>query len=222
MWVKVCGVTNEDDALLAVALGADAVGFIFAPSPRQMSVAAVRDIVRRVPPEIATVGVFRDELPQRVVEICGEAGLGLAQLHGHESSGDAEYVRNHVKGLIAAFAVDDPRIASWRDYRADLVIVDGTTPGAGAPWVGVEQAPALLPSSRLVIAGGLDADNVAQAITATAPFGVDVSRGVESRVGVKDAMLLKRFIENAKAAGSLVGAETLSDEIAPYDWMDEE
>ena len=85
MFVKIEGITNEDDALLAVALGADAVGFVFAPSPRQIAPTIARDIARRLPPEVLTVGVFRDETPERVVEIVHAAGLRGAQLHGHET-----------------------------------------------------------------------------------------------------------------------------------------
>ena len=84
MFIKVCGITNEQDALLAVALGADALGFVFAPSPRQVAPSKVREIVRRLPAEIVTVGVFRDELPKRIIDIMQEAHLQGAQLHGHE------------------------------------------------------------------------------------------------------------------------------------------
>ncbi|MEY3092892.1 MAG: N-(5-phosphoribosyl)anthranilate isomerase, partial [Actinomycetota bacterium] len=81
MFVKICGITNEDDALLAVAMGADAVGFVFAPSPRQVAPQVVYDITRRLPPEILTVGVFRDELPDRVFDVASRAGVKAVQLH---------------------------------------------------------------------------------------------------------------------------------------------
>ena len=83
MFVKICGITNEEDALMAVALGADAVGFVFAPSTRQVTVGTARDIARRLPPEILTVGVFRDQTPQFVIDRVQTAGLRAAQLHGH-------------------------------------------------------------------------------------------------------------------------------------------
>ena len=86
MFVKICGITNEDDALLAVAMGADAVGFVFAPSPRQIAPQQAYDITRRLPPEILTVGVFRDEHPKRVVELVHRAGVKAAQLHGSEAA----------------------------------------------------------------------------------------------------------------------------------------
>ena len=88
MFIKICGITNEDDALLSVALGADALGFVFAPSPRQVTMQKVYDITRRLPPGILTVGVFRDEHPRRVVEMVHEAGLKGAPLHGHETRAD--------------------------------------------------------------------------------------------------------------------------------------
>ena len=86
MFVKICGITNEDDALLAVAMGADAVGFVFAPSPRQVAPKLVYDITRRLPPEILTVGVFRDDLPDRVFDLVSRSGVKAVQLHGHETA----------------------------------------------------------------------------------------------------------------------------------------
>ena len=89
MFVKVCGITSEEDALLAVAMGADAVGFNFVPSsPRFLAMSRAADIAKRLPPEILTVGVFRDEARERVVELTHQAGLRGAQLHGHESEAD--------------------------------------------------------------------------------------------------------------------------------------
>ena len=102
--VKICGITNEEDALLAVALGADAVGFVFAPSPRQIAVQKVHDITRRLPPEILTVGVFRDEHPDRVIDIVDRSGVKAAQLHGHETEQDVAAVPGtHAQQVLAAF-----------------------------------------------------------------------------------------------------------------------
>src|ERR687894_741002 len=102
MFVKICGVTNEDDALLAVAMGADAVGFIFAPSPRQVSPGTVADIVKRLPREVLTVGVFRDEAPARVAEIVNTIGLKVAQLHGHEPPDQAQWIKERVPLVFQA------------------------------------------------------------------------------------------------------------------------
>ncbi len=110
--VKICGITTEEDALLAVGMGADALGFIFAPSPRQMTAGAVPDIVKRLPPEVLTVGVFRDESARRVVEIANTVGLGAVQLHGHESTEDAQWVaarvRHHDQGVQRRGGRDRP------------------------------------------------------------------------------------------------------------------
>lgn len=84
MWVKICGITSEEDALLAVALGADAVGFVFAPSPRQVTVGLAHDVSKRLPPDVLTVGVFRDQSPGQVLDAVLDARLGAAQLHGRD------------------------------------------------------------------------------------------------------------------------------------------
>jgi phosphoribosylanthranilate isomerase len=100
MFVKICGITNEDDALLAVAMGADAVGFVFAPSPRQIAPQQAYDITRRLPPEILTVGVFRDEHPKLVRDIVHRAGVKAAQLHGDESPAVVSEIAQAVRWVI--------------------------------------------------------------------------------------------------------------------------
>ncbi len=131
MFVKICGITNEDDALLSVAMGADAVGFVFAPSTRQVGVQQVYDIARRLPPEILTVGVFRDELPQRVIDIVHRAGLKAAQLHGHENPAAVAEVAAQVRWVIKAFPAASPALLHADDYGVDIVLVDAATPGSG-------------------------------------------------------------------------------------------
>lgn len=217
MFVKIDGVTTEEDALLAVAMGADAVGFVFAPSPRQVAAQAVRDIVRRLPHDVLTLGVFVDEAPQRVVELVHQAGLRAAQLHGHESPEDTRWVRDRVGIVLKAFAAGDPAVRRAGDYAADAVIVDnprGGGSGEAYDWSLAEDVPA---GVRLVLAGGLDPDNVADAIAAVHPWGVDVSSGVESAPGRKDPRKLRAFIANAKAAAP---PEEPRDGDLPYDWMD--
>ena len=110
MFVKICGITSEEDALLAIAMGADAVGFVFAPSSRQLAPGRAADIVKRLPPEILTVGVFRDEAPERVVDIVQHAGLAAAQLHGHESAEDTRFIRERIPVVIKAFPGGDPEL----------------------------------------------------------------------------------------------------------------
>ena len=227
MFVKVCGTTNESDALLAVALGADAVGFIFAPSPRQIAPVVAADIVRRLPPEVLTVGVFRDESPRRVCEIVSRVGLGAAQLHGHESAGDTREVRQRVPIVIKAFAAGDPALAQSGGYGADLVILDSPRPGSGEvfDWTLVDGVP---DGTRLVLAGGLDPSNVSRAVETARPFGVDVATGVESAPGQKDPAKMRAFIEAAREAGRRFvpqwdGGRTGSSADEgdhPYDWAD--
>ena len=216
-FVKVCGTTSEEDALLAVAMGADAIGFIFAPSPRQIAAQLARDIVRRLPPEVLTVGVFRDEAPERVVDIVNSSGLKAAQLHGHERPPQTQWVKARVPVVIKAFAAGDPGIAHAGDHGADMVMVDGASPGSGRvfDWSLAEDVPAGL---RLVLAGGLHAGNVADAIALVHPFGVDVSTGVESAPGQKDPRQVRAFISAAKAAAA---PEWEAEEEAPYDWQDD-
>ena len=213
-FVKICGTTSEEDALLAVAMGADAVGFIFAPSPRQVAAQLARDIVRRLPPEVLTVGVFRDEAPERVVEIVNATGLRAAQLHGRETAEQTQWVRTRVPVVIKAFTAGHPAIARAADHGADLVLIDSASPGSGKvfDWSMAEDAPA---GQRLVLAGGLAPDNVAEAIARVRPFGVDVVSGVEVEPGRKDARLVRAFVSAAKEAGRPAW-EAAAD--APYDW----
>jgi phosphoribosylanthranilate isomerase len=220
VFVKICGNTNEDDALLAIALGADALGFVFAPgSRRQVSVDAARDIVRRLPSGIVTVGVFRDERPERVVEIVGKVGLTGAQLHGREPISEVRWVRQRTTFVIQAFAAGDPALAAAANGPADVVLVDSPDPGSGRlfDWKLAEGAPGGI---RLMVAGGLTADNVGDAIRRIRPWGVDVATGVESSPGRKDPTKLRRFIKAAHA----IGDDVADDERppapvdGPYDW----
>jgi len=217
MFVKICGITNEDDALLAVAMGADAVGFVFAPSPRQIAAQRVYDITRRLPPEVLTVGVFRDEHPNRVVQLVNAAGLKAAQLHGNESAADVATVVKAVRWVIKAYPAGSPKLAAAGSLATDLVLVDAASPGSGQvfDWSLVDDAPDTL---RVILAGGLTPENVADAVQSVEPWGVDVSTGVERELGKKDALKVKHFIERARAAAPepYHGPDEL-----PYDWYDE-
>jgi phosphoribosylanthranilate isomerase len=218
VWVKICGCTTEEDALLAVAMGADAVGFVFAPSSRQIAVDHARDIARRLPAEVLTIGVFRDEAPQRVVEMTHRAGLRGAQLHGKESPEDTTWVRERVGFVIKAFPAGSVALEGARRYGADLVLIDSHAPGSGEmfDWSLAEGAPV---GRRFVLAGGLTPDNVAEAIDRVRPWGVDVSTGVESSPGHKDPVKVRDFIRNARAAEP--PGYHGDEEHAPYDWEEE-
>jgi phosphoribosylanthranilate isomerase len=156
MFIKICGITNEQDALLAVALGADALGFVFAPSPRQIAPGLARDIVKRLPPEIMTVGVFRNEHPSRVIEIVNEARLQGAQLHGHESIAITAEVAAQVRFVIKAVVAGSADASNADLFSSDAVLVDGLNPGSGATydWNLLSQLP---DSVHVILSGGLTA-----------------------------------------------------------------
>jgi len=226
MFVKICGLTTEEDALLAVALGADALGFVFAPgSPRQVRVREVQDIVHRLAPGTTTVGVFRDERRERVVEVVHSIGLAGAQLHGREHPTEVRWVADRVPFVIQAFPAGDPGLAQAAGSGASAVLIDAPMPGSGRvyDWSMAEGAPSAV---RVLLAGGLDEHNVGDAIRTVRPWGVDVSTGVETEPGSgrKDPVKLRRFIEAAREAGEAVAHDGWMPDIEPgrlYDWSTE-
>jgi phosphoribosylanthranilate isomerase len=217
MFVKICGITSEDDALLAVAMGADAIGFVFAPSVRQVPVQQVYDITRRIPPEILTVGVFRDEHPRRVIEIVHRSGVKGAQLHGNESKAAVDEIAKGVQFVVKAYPAGSPRIAESAALATNTILIDSSTPGSGQlfDWSLVGDVP---DGVRMILAGGLTPDNITAAVRTVMPWGVDVSTGVESAPGKKDALKVKRFVERARAAAPV---PYLGPDEIPYDWSDE-
>ena len=235
LFVKICGITSEADALLAVGMGASAVGFVFAPSPRQMAPVAVADIVKRLPHETVTVGVFRDEAPQRVIDITNQIGLRAVQLHGVESIEDTQWIRSRVGWTIKAFPAGHRNIARFGEYGAQTLLIDGANPGSGElfDW---RLAEGVVDPRRLLVSGGLDPDNVGAAVAHLQPWGVDVSSGVESAPGVKDPGRLRAFITAAHRAGREMAAATavgatgdrrsIGDDPGdphdgPFDWQDD-
>ena len=204
MRVKICGITNLEDAVLAAELGAHALGFIFYPkSPRSVRLEVAREIIRNLPPFIMTVGVFVDEEAGVVRGIAETAGLDWVQLHGSESP---EYCRSLKRRVIKGFRIKDPSSLSLLpDYRGSVqaFLLDtykaGTAGGTGETfdWALARQAGELGP---IILAGGLTPANVAQAISAARPAAVDVASGVEARPGKKDPVRLREFFEAVKGA----------------------
>jgi len=215
VFVKICGITSEEDALLAVALGADALGFVFAPSPRQVAIQRVYDITRRLPAEILTVGVFRDEHPDRVIDIVDKSGVKAAQLHGHETPDQVAQVMRSVRTVIKAVTAGTVDAARANVFPTDLILVDAPAPGSGKvfDWSLLGEVPV---GPRLILAGGLTPENVGAGIRAARPWGVDVSSGVESEPGIKDPVKLRRFIA---AVRENEPEEYEGGDRAPYDWM---
>ncbi len=221
MFINICGTTSEDDALLSVALGADAVGFVFAPSPRQVAPQFAADIVKRLPPEIISVGVFKDAAPQRVLAVAHMAGLKGVQLHGHEPAEASTWLAARLPLVIQGFPAGDARVRQAGEYGAHVILLDAPNPGSGQvfDWALAAEVPA---GHRVMIAGGLNASNVAAAIARTHPWGVDVVSGVEREPGHKDPIKLRDFIHAARAAAE---AEEYESGGGPgsglYDWQED-
>ena len=204
VFVKICGVTTVDDALLAAGLGADAVGLNFAASPRRIEFDVARDVVARLPPDVAAVGVFRNQSREEVVETAGRLGLSVVQLHGRETPADCRWVAERIPSVIRAFAVADPALTGGADFGPHRLLIDSPEPGSGQvfDWSNLEH---VLGGRPFILAGGLNPENVADAIGVARPWGVDVASGVESAPGRKDPTKVRRFIANARRAAADLG-----------------
>lgn len=200
MRVKICGITNIEDALAAVELGADALGFVFAKSPRQVTKEQARDIIENLPPFVSPVGVFVDEKVETIKEICDFCGIHTVQLHGNE---DPLYI-NDLKGykIIKAFRIkEEGDLKPLANYKPHAFLLDsyvkGVMGGTGVAfnWEVARQAHKY---GAIILSGGLTSENVQEAIRIVKPYAVDVSSGVEASPGKKDKVLMKWFIVNAK------------------------
>lgn len=197
--IKICGITNLEDALLAADLGADALGFIFYPrSPRSVAPDAARAIIAQLPPLVTTVGVFVDEDAAAVKELAAKVGLDWVQLHGKEPP---EYCRSLDRRVLKAFRIrDESSLADLAAYRgaAQALLLDtykkGQVGGTGATfnWDLAREAKKYGP---IILAGGLTAENVAQALAAAQPDAVDLASGVEAVAGKKDPEKLRAFFK---------------------------
>jgi phosphoribosylanthranilate isomerase len=205
--VKVCGITNTADAVKAVEFGADALGFNFyPPSPRYIAPERAREILLELPRSLCKAALFVNkprEAVRKVIEICsradGEPLFTALQFHGDESPDDC---RDWNLKVIKAFRIrDENSVKTIEAFPADFYLLDSWHPGYGGsgeafPWDWARQ----LKTDRLILAGGLDFENVTEAIRTIHPYGVDVCTRVEAKPGIKDHEKLKRFIETAKAA----------------------
>ena len=206
MFIKVCGLTRQADALVAVEAGATALGFVFWPqSPRFVSPATARAIVSTLPPGILSVGVFVNETVDGIRAAVAASGIGMVQLHGDEGS---SYAAALACPLIRACGVDEAEaaIAAW---PGDVtLLVDARDPvrrGGTGRQVDWSRAAGIAQRRRMLLAGGLTPENVSAAIRAVRPYGVDVSSGVEAAPGVKDAGKVARFVASARAALAAAG-----------------
>jgi phosphoribosylanthranilate isomerase len=199
--VKICGITRLEDALAAVRLGADALGFNFWPrSKRYLPPAEARAIVRRLPPLVTAVGVFVDPTRDEALAALETSGVVLAQLHGDEPP--ELCLSLPVPVLKAIRVVDGSSLAALASYDVRGFVLDAPSPGYGGSgrtfdWSIVAEVAREMP---IVLAGGLDPDNVGEAIRTVRPWAVDVASGVESSPGVKDVERMRRFLVAAREA----------------------
>jgi phosphoribosylanthranilate isomerase len=198
--VKICGITNVEDALHAVQAGADALGFVFyEPSPRDVSPEQAASIIKALPPFVQAVGLFVNAEVDFVNAIAEQCRLDLVQLHGDESP---EYCDRIARRVIKAFRVKEiASLDSVRNYRVAGILLDAYSPkafgGTGLTF-NWEIALAAKTNGPVILAGGLTPDNVHQAVERVDPYGVDVSGGVEVVPGRKDPEKVKEFIRRAK------------------------
>ncbi len=201
--VKICGITSEADAAVAAEAGADAIGLVFyPPSPRAVSIPQAAAIVRSLPPFVTSVALFVDAGSEAIAEVVDNVRVDLLQFHGQES---ADFCGRHRRPWIRAIRMRtdmDPREAVTEFAAAQGVLLDAYRPGVPGGTGEVfdwGRVPGEL-ASRLVLAGGLTPDNVAEAVATVGPYAVDVSGGVEQSPGVKDANKIKAFIEEVRCA----------------------
>jgi len=216
-WVKICGTTNLQDGQQSVAAGADALGFIFAESPRRASIETAAAIVAALPHEVEAIGVFVNESPEHVAEIAQGAGLRGVQLHGDEAAEQLPEFRRAlgerkiIKALHARELIDSSHdvLTRYLARRAsiDAILLDAGSPdqrgGTGVPFAWEKALPvaaAIRDAMPLIIAGGLTPENVAAAIELFQPYGVDVVSGVEIAAGRKHEARLREFVAAARHA----------------------
>lgn len=202
--IKICGITNQEDALVAVEAGADALGFVLAPSPRQVTPEQVCYITSGLPPFICKVGVFVDADLEEVQQTMFYCHLDMVQLHGSESP---EFCRALLPQVIKSFRIKDDSVLSFLpQYRVSAYLLDSYDPhlaggtGKSFNWDIACKANSL---GYIILSGGLTPQNVAEAIGQVHPYAVDTSSGVESKPGKKDHVKVRAFIQAARAGPSL-------------------
>jgi phosphoribosylanthranilate isomerase len=209
--VKICGIGNYEDAAMAVRLGVDAIGFIFAPSPRRITPEKAREIIRALPTRLKTVGVFVNERPDTVRRIMAFCGLDLIQFHGDESP---EVCGDFMPHTIKAFRIRERsvlqtitpycgKIRAMLFDSYDEKIRGGT--GKTFDWSTAVTGKAL--GVPVILSGGLTPSNIVSAISKVNPYAVDVNSGIEERPGKKDHSLMKELMENIRKAENGKGSK---------------
>ncbi len=207
--VKICGITNLDDALLAAEAGADALGLIFVEgTPRYVTPAAAAAIVAALPPFVTAVGVFWDHPPAHVRTVARECGLAAAQLHGQESPEVVASLGLPVLKTVKVAAAADLDLLDR--YKPAAFLLDSParwSEGEARPPISWTLAREAARRARIVLSGGLTPESVAEAIRVARPYGVDVNSGVEAAPGRKDPDRVRRFLRAARAVADALAAE---------------
>jgi phosphoribosylanthranilate isomerase len=200
--VKVCGIKQLEDARVAADAGADAIGLVFAESPRRVSAERAREIASVLPDGVLKVGVFVDEEPEEVLRLAREVGLDYAQLHGDEGPEEVAEIRNGGLGVIKALRVRDAAsLGEMERYDADLFMLDSYSEkarggtGERFDW---GLAKAVRGYANILVSGGLSPENVREAIELFEPYGVDASSSLEDVPGKKNGERVRRFVRAAK------------------------
>jgi len=219
-WVKICGMTNLEDALTAVEAGADAVGFVFyEKSPRKISVEAAREIVERLPESVEKVGVFVNEVEGTLCDVADRTGVTAIQMHGDNEDphvADLVVARRPALKVLAAISMVRERPDGWAMmWHPDVVhafLVDSGSSSKHGGTGNVFNWRASLPTleiikrlGRVIAAGGLTSKNVAEAVEILKPWGVDVASGVESSPGKKDPEKVRAFVKAVREIDRKVG-----------------
>lgn len=212
--IKICGITRVEDGLAAAVAGADAIGLVFyAASPRAVSIAQAAEICAALPPFVAAVGLFVDADADHIARVLAQVPLTLLQFHGNESAVDcARFGRPYVKALRMReeTSVD----AAFANYaQAQALLLDtyrAGVPGGTGETFDWQQIPARN-AGRIILAGGLNPENVGRAVTQVRPYAVDVSGGVEAAPGIKDHTRMRAFVANVQAADSFLAEPFLPE-----------
>ena len=204
--VKICGITNYKDAEAACRSGADALGFVFAKSPRRITPDKAKGIIKKLPPHVVTVGVFVDEDREKVLKIARDCRLDCLQLHGNESPGYCKELKKCYKIIKAVRVNGKESLKRLKGYDVDAFLLDSYVKGkAGGTGIKFDWALAVEANklgrrvrAPVILAGGLDAANIEEAIRRVRPYAVDASGGLESSPGRKNRCLVKKFIEKIR------------------------
>ena len=200
IFTKICGITNLEDALASIEAGVDALGFIFYPkSPRYIAPTEAFKIIKSIPEKIKTVGVFVNESRNHIQEIIIETGINVLQLHGDESPEDCQYSNTEVwKGVRIN---SESELSTLNQFKVDAFVFDAFQPdiyggtGTMCDW---DIAKVAAKTQKVLLSGGLNPENIIDAITRVNTFGVDVNSGVESSPGKKDFGKIKQLFESLK------------------------